>query len=80
MQALKDAGLTASQIDEVILVGGSTRIPAIQDKVKQIFGKEPNKGVNPERLARAASSAVTLRMCFCSTSFLCRSVSRPWVE
>ncbi len=50
MQALKDAGLTASQIDEVILVGGSTRIPAIQDKVKQIFGKEPNKGVNPDEV------------------------------
>ena len=49
MQALKDAGLTASQIDEVILVGGSTRIPAIQDKVKQIFGKEPNKGVRSRR-------------------------------
>ena len=49
-QALKDAGLTATQIDEVILVGGSTRIPAIQAKVKEVFGKEPNKGVNPDEV------------------------------
>ncbi len=48
--ALKDAGLSASEIDEVILVGGSTRIPAIQAKVKEIFGKEPNKGVNPDEV------------------------------
>ena len=50
VKALKDAGYTASQIDEVILVGGSTRIPAIQQKVKEIFGKEPNKGVNPDEV------------------------------
>ena len=56
MQALKDAGLTASQIDEVILVGGSTRIPAIQDKVKQIFGKEPNKGVNPDEVVAVGAA------------------------
>ena len=49
-KALQDAGLTANEIDEVILVGGSTRIPAIQEKVKQIFGKAPNKGVNPEEV------------------------------
>ena len=49
-QALKDAGLSASEINEVILVGGSTRIPAIQEKVKQIFGKEPNKSVNPDEV------------------------------
>ncbi len=49
-KALQDAGLTASEIDEVILVGGSTRIPAIQEKVKQIFGKAPNKGVNPDEV------------------------------
>jgi len=47
-QALNDAGLTASQIDEVILVGGATRTPAIQKLVKEIFGKEPNKSVNPD--------------------------------
>jgi len=48
--ALKDAGLTASDIDEIILVGGSTRIPAIQDVVKNFFGKEPSKGVNPDEV------------------------------
>ena len=47
-QALKDAGLTANQIDKVILVGGSTRIPAVQDAVKRITGKEPFKGINPD--------------------------------
>jgi len=48
--ALKDAGMTASDIDEVILVGGSTRIPAIQQIVKEFFGKEPSKGVNPDEV------------------------------
>ncbi len=47
-QALKDAGLTAADIDEVILVGGSTRIPAVQAKVKEIFGREPRKDINPD--------------------------------
>ena len=46
--ALKDAGLTASQIEKVILVGGSTRIPAVQEAVKNITGKEPFKGINPD--------------------------------
>jgi molecular chaperone DnaK len=49
-QALKDAGLTPNKIDEVILVGGSTRIPAVQRLVKEIFGKEPNKSVNPDEV------------------------------
>ncbi len=48
--ALKNAGLTVSDIDEVILVGGSTRIPAVQDAVKKFFGKEPGKGVNPDEV------------------------------
>lgn len=48
--ALKDAGLTTSDIDEVILVGGSTRIPAIQDVVEKFFGKTPSKGVNPDEV------------------------------
>ncbi len=47
-KALSDAGITAEQIDEVILVGGSTRIPAVQQIVKDLFKKEPNKGVNPD--------------------------------
>src|SRR5580658_3911052 len=49
-QALKDAGVTNSQIDEVILVGGMTRMPKVQEAVKQLFGKEPHKGVNPDEV------------------------------
>ena len=49
-QALKDAGVSANQIDEVILVGGMTRMPKVQDVVKQLFGKEPHKGVNPDEV------------------------------
>jgi molecular chaperone DnaK len=48
--ALKDAGISASQIDEIILVGGSTRIPKIQEIVEQFFGKKPNRGVNPDEV------------------------------
>ena len=48
--ALRDAGLKASEIDEVVLVGGMTRMPKIAETVKQIFGKEPNKGVNPDEV------------------------------
>ena len=48
--ALKDAGLTAGEIDEVVLVGGMTRMPKIQEIVKQFFGKEPHKGVNPDEV------------------------------
>ena len=49
-KALADAGKTAAQIDEVVLVGGSTRIPLVQKKVKDFFGKEPHKGVNPDEV------------------------------
>ena len=49
-QALKDAGVTASQIDEVILVGGMTRMPKVQEAVKALFNKEPHKGVNPDEV------------------------------
>jgi molecular chaperone DnaK len=49
-QALKDAGLNASQIDEVVLVGGQTRMPKVQQAVKEFFGKEPHKGVNPDEV------------------------------
>lgn len=48
--ALKDAGLSASDVDEVLLVGGMTRMPAVQAKVQEIFGKTPNKGVNPDEV------------------------------
>ena len=55
-QALKDAGLTASQIDEVILVGGSTRIPKVQEIVEKFFGKKPNKGVNPDEVVAVGAA------------------------
>ena len=54
--ALKNAGLKTSDIDEVILVGGSTRIPAIQDAVKKFFGKEPSKGVNPDEVVAVGAA------------------------
>jgi molecular chaperone DnaK len=50
LKALKDSGLSKNQIDEVILVGGMTRMPAVEAKVKEIFGKEPHKGVNPDEV------------------------------
>ena len=50
IQAMKDAGLTASDIDEVILVGGSTRIPKVQEMVQELFDREPHKGVNPDEV------------------------------
>ena len=55
-QSLKDAGLSTSDIDEVILVGGSTRIPAVQDKVKQLTGKEPSKSLNPDECVAIGAS------------------------
>jgi molecular chaperone DnaK len=55
-KALQNAGLSASDIDEVILVGGSTRIPAIQEKVKEFFGKEPSKGVNPDEVVAVGAA------------------------
>lgn len=54
-QALKDAGLKPSQIDEVVLVGGSTRIPKVQELVREYFGKEPYKGVNPDEVVAAGA-------------------------
>jgi molecular chaperone DnaK len=55
-KALKDAGLKASDIDAVVLVGGMTRMPAVQDKVKAIFGKEPMKGVNPDEVVAVGAA------------------------
>ncbi|MFB3061455.1 MAG: molecular chaperone DnaK [Candidatus Binatia bacterium] len=62
-QALKDAGLAPADIDEVILVGGMTRMPTVQDRVHKIFGKEPNKGVNPDEVVAvgAAIQAAVLK-------------------
>lgn len=55
-QALKDAGLAASKIDEVILVGGSTRIPKVQEIVEKFFGRKPNKGVNPDEVVAVGAA------------------------
>jgi molecular chaperone DnaK len=55
-QAIKDAGMSAADIDEVILVGGSTRIPRIQQVVEEFFGKKPNKGVNPDEVVAIGAS------------------------
>ena len=55
-QALKDAGLNASDIDEVLLVGGSTRIPKVQELVKEFFGNEPNRSVNPDEVVAIGAS------------------------
>jgi len=55
-QALTDSGKNASQIDEVLLVGGQTRMPLVQQKVKELFGKEPNKGVNPDEVVAVGAA------------------------
>jgi len=55
-QAMKDAGLNASDIHEVILVGGMTRMPAVQERVKKIFGKDPHKGVNPDEVVAVGAA------------------------
>ncbi len=56
LSALEDAGLTPGDIDEVILVGGSTRMPAVQELVKRIFGKEPHRGVNPDEVVAVGAA------------------------
>jgi len=55
-QALRDSGLTPSEIDEVVLVGGSTRVPLVQQVVKRLFGKEPNKSVNPDEVVAVGAA------------------------
>ncbi|WP_277655983.1 molecular chaperone DnaK [Seleniivibrio woodruffii] len=55
-KALQDAGLSASQIDEVILVGGMTRMPLVQQKVKEFFGKEPHRGINPDEVVAVGAA------------------------
>jgi molecular chaperone DnaK len=55
-KAIQDAGLTAGDIDEVILVGGSTRIPMVQQKVKDLFGREPHKGINPDEVVAVGAA------------------------
>ncbi len=55
-QAMKDAGITAADVDEAILVGGQTRMPKVQDLTKQLFGKEPHKGVNPDEVVAVGAT------------------------
>ncbi len=55
-QALKDAGLSANEVNEVILVGGMTRMPAVQDRVRRLFGKDPHKGVNPDEVVAVGAA------------------------
>src|SRR4029077_14336597 len=55
-QALSDAGLAPSEIDQVILVGGMTRMPAVQEKVKELIGKDPHRGVNPDEVVAVGAS------------------------
>lgn len=55
-QAIKDAGVDANKVDEVVLVGGSTRIPKVQEMVKELFGKEPNKSVNPDEVVAVGAA------------------------
>jgi len=55
-QAMKDAGITAKQIDEVILVGGQTRMPKVQEVVRELFGREPHKGVNPDEVVAVGAA------------------------
>jgi molecular chaperone DnaK len=55
-QAMKDAGITAKQIDEVILVGGQTRMPKVQELVRELFGREPHKGVNPDEVVAVGAA------------------------
>src|SRR4029434_2307066 len=55
-QALADAGLDPSKIDEVVLVGGSTRIPKVQEIVKNLFGRDPHKGVNPDEVVAVGAA------------------------
>jgi molecular chaperone DnaK len=56
MSAMEDAGLSSSDIDEVILVGGSTRMPMVQERVKALFGKEPHKGINPDEVVAVGAA------------------------
>jgi molecular chaperone DnaK len=82
--AMKDAGVKASEIDEVVLVGGMTRMPKIIETVKEFFGKEPHKGVNPDEVV-ADGAAIQggvlkgdVKDVLCSTSRRCHSVLKHW--
>jgi molecular chaperone DnaK len=83
-KALADAGLKPADIDEVILVGGSTRIPKIQQVVKDFFGKEPHKGVNPDEVVAIGAAiqggvlAGDVKDVLLLDVTRSRSASRPW--
>src|SRR5690606_13754791 len=55
-QALEDAGLSPTDVDKVVLVGGSTRIPAVQEAIKRLTGKEPHKGINPDEVVASGAA------------------------
>src|SRR4029079_7304428 len=55
-QAMQDSGVSAKDVDEVVLVGGQTRMPKVHDAVKQLFGKEPHKGVNPDEVVAVGAA------------------------
>lgn len=80
LQALQDAKLKPSEIDEVVLVGGSTRVPKVRQLVKEIFGKEPHQGVNPDEVV--AVGAARSGECFgrrsSRRSAFGRYASHPW--
>ena len=61
LAALKDSGLSTRQIDEVVLVGGMIRMPAVQERVRKIFGKEPHKGVNPDEVVAIGAAIQAVR-------------------
>jgi molecular chaperone DnaK len=68
--AIKDAGVKVSDIDDIILVGGMTRMPKVQEKVKEFFGKDPRKDVNPDE-AVAVGAAIRVRCCRASARTCC---------
>jgi molecular chaperone DnaK len=75
-QAMSDAGLQQGQVDQVILVGGSTRIPAVQEKVKEITGKEPHRGINPDEVV-AIGAAIQAGVLSGEVKDVCFSTLRP---
>ena len=79
--ALKDAGLAAKDINEVVLVGGATRMPMVQELVRSLINKEPNKGVNPDEvvaIGAAIQAGVSKRYCERCSAPRCDSFN-PWI-
>ena len=83
-RALVDAGIDASQIDEVVMVGGSTRVPRVQAIVRDLFGKDPHKGVNPDEVVAVGAAlqagvlAGEVKDLLLLDVTRCRWASRPW--